>query len=68
MFSYQPLFDTLNERNIVMQVFRNADVLHPGTIAKINRGESVSLETIVDICVYLDVPIERVVEVKRNTL
>lgn len=63
MFSYEPLFRTLKERDLVMQALRNEGILHPATIAKINRNESVSLETIADICAYLGVPIQKVVEI-----
>jgi DNA-binding Xre family transcriptional regulator len=64
MFSYAPLFKTLSERNLLINALRSDGILHPATIAKINRNESVSLETIADICVYLGVPIQRVVEIK----
>jgi DNA (cytosine-5)-methyltransferase 1 len=36
-------------------------ILHPKTIAAINRNGDVALSTIEKICLFLDVPIEKVV-------
>jgi DNA-binding Xre family transcriptional regulator len=62
MISYEPLNQTLKERNMVISDLRG-DILNSRTIAKINRGESVNLSTIEKICLYLNVPIEKVVEI-----
>lgn len=61
--SYAPLHQTLADKNTTMSSMRDT-VLNSRTIAKIYRNESVRLQTIADICTYLDVPIERVVEIK----
>jgi DNA-binding Xre family transcriptional regulator len=63
--SYEPLHRTLREKGITMSLMRGT-VINSRTQAKINRNESVRLETIADICRYLDVPIEQVVEIKRD--
>jgi DNA-binding Xre family transcriptional regulator len=52
----------LKERNMVISDLRG-DILNSRTIAKINRGESVNLSTIEKICLHLNVPIEKVVEI-----
>jgi DNA-binding Xre family transcriptional regulator len=62
LISYEPLFETLKEKGLVISSLRGK-ILHPKTIAAINRGESVNLSTIRDICVYLNVPIEKVVKI-----
>jgi DNA-binding Xre family transcriptional regulator len=62
MISYRPLFETLKERNLVISDLRNT-VLHPTTITKIYNNESVSLRKIEKICLHLNVPIEKVVEI-----
>jgi DNA-binding Xre family transcriptional regulator len=62
MISYEPLNQTLKERNMVISDLRG-DILNSRTIAKINRGESVNLSTIEKICLHLNVPIEKVVEI-----
>ena len=64
MISYDPLFSTLRNKNMVISDLRG-NVLNSRTIAKINRGESVNLSTIERICLYLDVRIEEVVEIKK---
>lgn len=66
MISYQPLFDVLKERNIKISEFREG-LLHPKTIAAINRGESVTLTTIEKICMELKVPVEKVVKIIVET-
>lgn len=64
MISYEPLFRTLRNKNMVISDLRG-DILNSRTIAKINRGESVNLSTIERVCLYLDVRIEEVVEIKK---
>jgi DNA-binding Xre family transcriptional regulator len=64
MISYEPLFRTLRDKNMVISDLRG-NILNSRTIAKINRGESVNLSTIERICLYLDVRIEEVVEIKK---
>jgi DNA-binding Xre family transcriptional regulator len=64
MISYEPLFKTLEKKKMVISDMRDL-ILNSRTIAKINRGEPVSLSTIEKICLYLDVRIEEVVEIKK---
>jgi DNA-binding Xre family transcriptional regulator len=64
MISYEPLFKSLREKGMVISDLRG-NVLHPTTIAKIYKGEYVDLETIDKICVYLNVGIEDVIEIKK---
>ena len=64
MISYEPLFRTLEKKNMVISDMRG-DILNSRTIAKIYRGESVNLSTIEKICLFLDVSIEDVVEIKK---
>jgi DNA-binding Xre family transcriptional regulator len=65
MISYEPLFYTLEERGMKISHLRGT-VLHAKTIANINKGQSVNLRSIADICRYLNVPIEKVVEIKLD--
>jgi DNA-binding Xre family transcriptional regulator len=64
MISYEPFFKTLREKGMVISNLRG-NVLHPTTITKINKGEYIDLETIEKICLFLDVKIEEVVEIKK---
>jgi DNA (cytosine-5)-methyltransferase 1 len=60
MIDFSPLRETLIEKNMVISDMRDK-VLHPKTIAAINRDGDVNLSTIEKICLFLNVPIERVV-------
>lgn len=62
MISYDPLFKTLKDRNLVISDLRNKP-LHPTTIAKINRGESISLTKVDELCKVLNVKIQDIVEI-----
>ena len=60
MIDFSPLHQTLKEKEMVMSEFRDK-LLSSRTLAKINRNEDVNLSTIEKICLFLDVPIEKVV-------
>lgn len=62
MISYEPLFQTLKNRNMVISDLRDT-VLQSKTIARINKNQSVTLTTIEKICKELNVSIEKVVRV-----
>jgi DNA-binding Xre family transcriptional regulator len=62
MISYTPLFKTLEEKGLKISSLR-AQGIHPTTIAKINKNESVSLTKLEEICVILNVPLHKVVEI-----
>jgi DNA-binding Xre family transcriptional regulator len=63
--SYEPLFETLRERNMNISDLRGK-ILHPKTIAAIYRNSSVNLSTIANICAHLNVPIENVVRIELD--
>jgi DNA-binding Xre family transcriptional regulator len=60
MIDFSPLRQTLSEKNMVISDMRDK-ILHPKTIAAINRNGDVYLSTIEKICIFLDVPPEKVV-------
>ncbi|MDR7001621.1 helix-turn-helix transcriptional regulator [Neobacillus niacini] len=60
MIDFSPLHKTLEEKNMVISDMRDK-ILHPKTIAAINKNKDVNLSTIEKICLFLDVPIEKVV-------
>ncbi|MED3069310.1 helix-turn-helix transcriptional regulator [Bacillus thuringiensis] len=62
MIDYSPLHETLKEKEMVISDLRGT-ILNARTIANINKGMSVNLSTIEEICLYLDVPIEKVVKI-----
>lgn len=63
MISYKPLFKLLVERNMTKTQLREAVGFSPATLAKMSKGEYVSLEVIENICKYLDCKIEDVIEI-----
>lgn len=66
MISYNPLFKTIEKKGISLYSIEQSVGMSPRVTAKFRKNERVSLETIEKICIYLDVPIEQVVEVIRD--
>ncbi len=61
MVSYQPLWDTLSRLDVSKTSLAKASGITPSTLARISRGENVSLATIEKICEVLSIQIEEVV-------
>lgn len=64
MISYEPMFKTLKEKGISLIDVEKGIGISSKVTAKFRKNENVSLETIARICEYLEVPIEKVIEVK----
>lgn len=62
MFTYKPLWKLLLERDMNKQDLRKALGFGPSTIAKMGKGEYVSLEVIDKICTYFGVQPNDVIE------
>jgi DNA-binding Xre family transcriptional regulator len=60
MISYTPLLAIMKERNLPRGYLREIG-LHPTTVAKIYKGESISLESIEIICEKMDLAISNVI-------
>jgi len=65
-FSYKPLFKLLLDRDMNKEDLRTALGLGRNTIAKMGKGEYVSLEVIDKICSYLKVQPNDVIEHKNE--
>lgn len=63
MISYDPFFTTLDAKNVKLIDLINARMLTKPTAAKFRKNEPVSLNTIHDLCKYLDCPIEKIVRI-----
>ncbi|MFD1453270.1 helix-turn-helix domain-containing protein [Oceanobacillus sojae] len=61
--SYKPLRKTLIDRDLNITRLREKGVFGTSTSTSLNNDRPVSLAIIADICTYLNVPIEEVVEV-----
>lgn len=64
MISYKPLFRLLLEKDLTKTQLREAVGFSTATLAKMSKGEYVSLETIEHICNYLHCKIEDVIEIQ----
>lgn len=64
MINYKPLFRLLLEKDMTKTQLRTAVGFSSTTLAKLSKGEYVSLETIENICKYLNCKIEDVIEIQ----
>ena len=64
MISYKPLFRLLLERDMTKTQLREAVGFSSATLAKMSKGEHISLETVENICKYLNCKIEDVIEIQ----
>ena len=64
MISYKPLFRLLLERDMTKTQLREAVGFSSATLAKMSKSEYISLETVENICKYLDCKIEDVIEIQ----
>ena len=64
MISYKPLFRLLLERDMTKTQLREAVGFSSATLAKMSKGEYISLETVESICKHLNCKIEDVIEIQ----
>ena len=61
-FSFNPLWKLLIDRGMTRENLRVALKLSPSTMAKMGKGENVSMDVLNKICNYLHVKLEDIVE------
>lgn len=66
MISYKPLFRLLLERDMTKTQLREAVGFSSATLAKMSKNEYISLETVENICKYLNCKIEDIIEIQWN--
>lgn len=68
MITYKPLRITLAEKDMVLRDLQVNDggVLNKRTVSKLRHDMPMNLESIRKICLFIDVPIEKVVEIIRS--
>lgn len=64
MISYKPLFRLLLEKDMTKTQLRESVGFSSATLAKMSKGEYISLETVENICKYLNCKIEDVIEIQ----
>lgn len=67
-FSYDPLWKQLIDRKMTKEDLRKRIETSPATIAKMGKGEKVSMEVLDRICNYLECEIEDVVKHTKEEL
>ena len=68
MISYKPLMKLLIDRDMKKSDLKTALKLHSSTISKLSKNEYISLKVLDEICNYLEVPIDQVIEVLPNQI
>lgn len=66
MIDFSPLHQTLKDKGVGISEMRDK-ILSSRTLAKINKNEDVNLSTIEKICLFLEVPVEKVVRIVPDT-
>lgn len=67
MISYKPLFRLLLEKNMSKTQLREAIGFSTATLAKLSKGEYVSLEILDRICTYMQCNIADVIEYVKES-
>jgi len=62
-FSYKPLFEYIERRGITMNQLINKNVITDHSANNIRRGDPVKIDMLVNICRYLKVPINQIIEI-----
>ena len=62
MFSYTPLFTLLVQKGLTKTQLREATGIGTNTLAKMSKGEYVSMEVLDKVCSYLECNIEDVIK------
>ena len=62
MFSYTPLFTLLVQKGLTKTQLREAIGIGTNTLAKMSKGEYVSIEVLDKVCSYLECNIEDVIK------
>jgi DNA-binding Xre family transcriptional regulator len=62
MISYKPLLKTLLEKDMSKTQLRESVGFSTATLAKISKNEYISMETLDNICKFLNCKVENVVE------
>jgi len=63
--NYDPLKITLIEKGLELKDLQNENggIINKRTVHKFRHNHTMNIQTVIAVCVYLDVPIEKVVKV-----
>ena len=65
LFTYAPLWQTLKDKGISQYELIKTYHISTGTLDALRKNKSVTMNTLHDICVILDCPIEAVVKIEK---
>lgn len=65
MISFQPFFDTLERLGITQYQLIHEYHISTGTLDSLRKNKSVTLNTIIDLCLILNCEIQDVVKIVR---
>ncbi len=66
MITFQPFFETLKKKNITQYQLIHEHHVSRGTLDSLRKNKSVTLNTILDLCLILDCNIEDIVKIIRK--
>lgn len=64
--SYNPLFKLLIDKGMKKTDLAKKADLTAGTLAKLSKHQTVSMETLIKICICLDCTFDEIVEIKQK--
>ena len=66
MISYKGLWKLLIDKDVDKTYLNEVLHIHWNTISNMNKGKSVTVDTLEKICLHFDVPIEQIIEIKKD--
>lgn len=66
MISYKGLWHLLIDRGVNKTYLNKVLKIHWNTIGLMEEGKSVRVDTLEKICTHFDVPIEKIIEIKKD--
>ncbi|WP_375199997.1 helix-turn-helix domain-containing protein [Bacillus sp. RS11] len=60
-FDYKPFFKTLIDKEVTREQIKKDLQLSPATMAKLAKGENISMSVLDKLCEYLDCKIEDII-------
>lgn len=68
MISYKPLLISLIEKEMGLRDLdlANGGVLNTRTVAKFRHNHTLNIDSVDKVCLFLDIPIEKVVEIIKD--
>ncbi|MFR7589844.1 MAG: helix-turn-helix domain-containing protein [Longibaculum sp.] len=67
MISFEPFFETLKRKGITQYTLIKYHNVSRGTLDALRKNKSVTLNTILDLCLILDCDIQDVVKIVRKS-